>query len=1177
MSDVRWTPHQRAAIEDTGGTLLVSAAAGSGKTAVLVERAVRLMTDAQHPIDADRLLIVTFTHAAAEEMRARIADRLIKEASAQPQSAFLRRQRLLLGRANICTIDAFCMQLLKRYFAELGIPPDFGLADDAKIYEMRETVLAGVLEELYAESDFQDFAALYGRARSDDGAARAVLALYDYARTLPYPEKALRDVAVSYEGNARLCETAWGRRLLQEASDAASSAQRLLDTARNIVAGEPRLANYKAALENDNAFLAQLRCAIDARDWDTAASCVWNYTPGPLKAVRKFEGPEQKTVKALREEIKGIIQKKLAKLVFVCTEAEFDEDRRRIAPMARVIVRGAQMFSERFYADKLTEKLLEYSDFEHLALKLLCREDGSKTAVAHTVSNSFDAVMVDEYQDTNELQALLYQCLANDDTSNLFLVGDVKQSIYRFRLASPEIFVGKRDSFSPYQPGGPHPAVITLGENFRSAQNVIDQVNDVFSCVMSREVGGVEYNEEERLVFGGAADGYDGGPMELHFLELGTEEKGTHDAAAVADAVVRAKNTLSVRVKGGGTRPCGWGDICILLRGRKNFPLYEAELARRGIPVFADTSESPLEAPEVSPLLSMLRILDNPRQDIHLTAVLLSPMFSFTPDDLTALRLLRPKGSLYAALLASEEKKAQAFCEVLRTLRRLASSLSITELCDEIFARTHYFAAVGAMENGAARRETLRTFLAWAESVGSGLGGLSAFLRTVDSALERKTARNAGTPVLPQGAVSIMTIHRSKGLEFPVVILADASHRFNLRDTSGPVLFHPQLGMGMKLRTETGGLFPTAPHRALALAIDAESVSEEMRILYVAFTRARDKLIVTVPLKGNVEKQFAGLAMRLAVSGADTYALRQARSFDTWLTIAALLHPDGGELRRAVDAPPLSAFAARGRLQADIHTVGESQQDLPEPPPFCRTALPDEALLARLRENFAQEYPNAPLCALPAKVSVSELTHGALPTELARPAFLYKAGMTAAERGTAMHAALQFLDFDSACRDAAAEVERLAQGGWISEEAAKQIELPRLQMFLKSPLSQRMRTAKTLLREYAFLTAVPAVQVNSALPDAFAYAPVQVQGIADVVIVNGDTAEIADYKTDRGKTPEELCAMYAKQLLLYKAAVEKRLRVSVTRCTIYSFALAREIDVPLPAHPQAGHGPAGTL
>lgn len=1164
MSNIRWTPHQRAAIEDRGGTLLVSAAAGSGKTAVLVERAVQLITDGQAPIDADRLLIVTFTRAAAEEMRARIAARLAEEAAAQPQSAFLRRQRLLLGRANICTVDAFCMQLLKRYFAELDLPPDFGLADDAKIYEMRRAALADVLEELYESEQFRAFASLYGRARSDEDAAKTVLALYDYSRTLPYPEKVLRGVAAAYESDEPLGRTLWGRRLLQNASQAAESALRLTGAALKIVWDEPLLANYEAALESDRSFLTALRDAADTADWDTAASIAWAYKPVALRAVRGFDGPEKDLVTALRKEIKDIIQNKIARRIFVCTEAEFDEDRRCIAPMAAVLARGAQTFSERLYADKIAEKLLEYSDFEHLALRLLWCENGGKTAVARAVSSGFDAVMVDEYQDTNELQALLYQCLANDDMSNLFFVGDAKQSIYRFRLASPEIFIGKRESFAAYAPGGAHPALLTLGENFRSAQNVIDQVNDVFSCLMSRAVGDIDYGAGERLVFGGRQDGYDGGPLELRVIETGEADKTACDASAVADTIKRlVHDGFPVREKSGGTRPCGYGDICVLLRGRKNFPQYEAACTGRGIPVFADTSESPLEAPETSLLLSLLRVIDNPRQDVHLTAVLLSSMFSFTPDDLTALRLLRPKGSLYAALLSSEEEKASAFCGLLRTLRRMASSSSVTELCDEIFARTHYFAAVGAMENGAARRETLRAFLSWAAAVDSGTGGLSAFLRVVDNALLRKSAGSGGAPSLPRDAVSIMTIHRSKGLEFPIVILADTSHGFNLRDTGALVLLHPQLGMGMKLRARGGGLFATAPHSAVSAALNAESVSEEMRILYVALTRARDKLIVTVPLKEPV-KELSGIALLLSAgAGADAYTLRQAKSFSEWLCTVALLHPDCEQLRREIGSPALPLFSASGHMQAAVCRSQEETEEKSAPPEFRRTAPPDEALLGHLAENFAAQYPYAPVCALPAKVSVSELTHGAVQPVLARPAFLYKTGMTAAERGTALHAALQFLDFDRAKQDIDAEIERLASGGWISGEAARQIERPRLAAFLKSPLAERMRTAEKLLREYAFLTAVPAKRLDGTLPEAFAHTPVQVQGIADVVIVNGKTAEIADYKTDRGKTPEALLSAYARQLLLYKTAVEKRMGVRVERCTIYSFSLGHEVNVPL--------------
>ncbi len=777
MSAVQWTPAQLAAIEDRGGTLLVSAAAGSGKTAVLVERAVRLIMDETTPVAADRLLIVTFTRAAAEELRARIAVRLTAEAAAHPESAYLRRQRLLLGRANICTVDAFCMQLLKRWFAELELPPDFTLADDAKAYAMRQNALSAVLEELYEDADFCAFASLYGRARSDAGAA-----LYDFSRTLPHPDAVLDGICAAYENALPLCETAWGERLLASAGQAVQSALRLAGAACGAARRTPGLEGYLPALEEDKAFLDALYGFICAKRWDDAAAAAAGYRPAPLKPVRG-ELPGKETVKALREAVKETIER-LKKDVLLCTQAEFDADRARILPLARALVRGARLFAERLFADKLSEKALEYSDFEHLALRLLCDAHGEKTDTARAVSRGFDAVLVDEYQDTNELQALLYRCLANDDGSNLFFVGDVKQSIYRFRLASPEIFIGKRRGYAPYAPGGPHPAVLTLGHNFRSAGNVIDQINDVFSCLMSRAVGDVDYTREEWLVRG-TADAYDGGPMELVIVDESAENAARGDAGAVADAIARLVNgAFPVREKGGGTRPCGYGDCCVLLRSRANFARYEAELARRGIPAFADTGESPLTASEVSPLLSLLRVIDNPGQDVHLAAALLSVMFAFTPDDLTRLRVGAPRGSLYAALLQSEEPKAQAFLQTLAALRRMAAAASVAELCDEIFARTHYFAAVGAMENGAARRETLRAFTAWAAQMQGTAGGLAAFLRVVDSAVESGAVHGAAAPVLPKGAVSIMTIHRSKGLEFPVVILADTDRRFNLRDTS---------------------------------------------------------------------------------------------------------------------------------------------------------------------------------------------------------------------------------------------------------------------------------------------------------------------------------------------------------------------------------------------------------
>lgn len=1159
MAETRkWTSAQRQAIEDRGGTLLVSAAAGSGKTAVLVERAVRLICDEEHPVAADRLLIVTFTRAAAEELRGRIAERLAQEAAENPGSVWLRRQRLLLGRADICTIDAFCMQLLKTYFAQLDLPPDFGLADDATAYSLRNDSLMQTLEEMYEDPDFRTFADSYGRARSDAAAADAVLRLYDFLRTLPHPGRALRELCADYEEERPLEQTKWGDFLLRNAEEAVHNAQALLCSAQKIVDEEPALLNYAAALQSDQAFFEAMSSWLQKRRWDSALLCAQDYTPPSLKAVRGYDGADMEAVKALREEVKKV-HKELKEKIFLCTQAEFEEDRQRILPMLRALTKAVRGFEQRFFAAKLEQKVLEYSDFEHLSLHLLCTEDDQKTAVARAVSARFDAVMVDEYQDTNALQALLYRCLANDDASNLFFVGDVKQSIYRFRLASPEIFIAQRGAFTPYREGGPHPATITLGNNFRSAGNVIDSVNDIFTCVMNRQVGDVEYNADEML-YRGVPNEYDGGPLEIRIVDQGAKMTDLGDASAVAQAVRRlVQEKFPVREKNGGTRPCQYGDICILLRSRTRFSLYEQALEGQGIPVAADAGDSPLTASESAPLLSMLRIIDNPAQDVHVAAVLLSPMFGFDPDDLVRLRAAHPKMSLYGALTQSRDAKSMHFCRLMRHLRTLAATMPVSQLCDEILARTHYFAAVGAMENGAERRETLRAFVAWAGSVGA--GGLSAVIRMADNAIESGALPAAGMVSLPKGCVSIMTIHRSKGLEFPVVILADASHQFNLRDISNRVLFHPQLGIGMTLRAGEGGLYATAPHRAIGMALRAESVSEEMRILYVALTRARDKLILTVPAT-KPEKMLSELATQMAgAGGASPYLLSKANSFAPWICAAALLHPDCDELRALAGGATLPLYRAQGKMDASVEPLPEQEQ-AERASVFVRTAEPDGELLEKLRRNFEACYPRAALSELPAKLSVSGLAHGGEQPVLARPSFLYREGMTAAEKGTALHSVLQFADLKAACAHLKEEVERLISEKYIDAHIAAQLDEKRIERFFHTDLAKRMLAAERLLREYAFLTAVPAKYVQPEIAPAFQNQPVLVQGIADAVLINGDRAEIVDYKTDRGKSEEQFRESYAQQLLLYKAAVEKRLPVKVTACTIYSFELGCEIDVP---------------
>lgn len=1153
-----WTPAQRAAIEDRGGTLLVSAAAGSGKTAVLVERAVQLICDESAPVSADRLLIVTFTRAAAQELRARIAVRLTEEMAKRPGDAWLRRQKLLLGRADIGTIDAFCMQLLKRYFAKLDLPPDFTLAEDALSHSLRQSALAQTMEEMYEDADFAAFASLYGKARTDDFAASSVLAFYDFLRTLPSPHAAMEKFCRQYESDEPLGSTLWGKTLLSHAANAVDSAMAILKNAAALCREDEVLTkSYLPALEDDMAFVIALKALIDQGRWDSASVQAQSYKAASLRAAKGADEGIKEAVQTLRKEVKGILSG-LQEGVFFCTEEEFCADRARIAPLLRALARAVKRFEALFYQAKMEEKALEYSDFEHLALRLLCDENGGKTAIARQAAARYDAVMVDEYQDTNTIQAQLYRCLANEDESNLFFVGDVKQSIYRFRMADPRSFLQKKDAFAPYQPNGAHPMTITLANNFRSAENVIGAINDVFRTIMSRAVGGVAYEGDEAL-HAGIRDGYDGGPMEVLLAEDGdSDESG--DAQMIARRIVHmVREGFLVREKGGTTRPCNFGDFCILLRTRSHFTAYETAMTLCGVPACADAGEDPISSTEAAPLLCLLRVIDNPAKDVALAGAMLSPMFGFLPDDLAALRLSCPDTSLYGALLQSEDEKMQRFAALLHTLRRLAATEPVDILCEEILARTHYFAAVGAMENGTARRENLRAFTAFARTAGE--NGLAAFLRMVDHVLESGAPVASAPPVLAQGSVSIMTIHRSKGLEFPVVFLAQCERKFYMRDAYDPVVFHAELGVGLNLREE-GGLFSTVPQRAVCLLQKQETISEEMRILYVALTRARDKLFVSAAVK-SPESYLSKLALRLeGQGGAVPYLTQNASCFADWLCMAALLHPDAHSLRKCAGAAGLPLIAAEGSITASFSESQDGQEALPVQELQSR-AEPDKELYETLMRSFAAKYPDEALASLPVKLSVSELTHGGYAEQLQRPAFLQKEKMTAAERGTAMHAVLQFASFERAREDLNAELERLREGGWLTEHTVRHADRGALEAFLHSAVCKRMCSAKKLLREYAFFTAVPAKYVQADLDERFAMRPVAVQGIADAVLVFEDGVEIVDYKTDHVRDGEILREKYRRQLLLYRAALEKKLSLPVNKCTIYSLYLSQEIDVPL--------------
>ncbi len=1227
-----WTTQQQQAIEDRGGALLLSAAAGSGKTAVLTQRAVELIADEAHPLEADRLLIVTFTNAAAAELRQRMAAALDEKLARDPGSTWLRRQKLLLGRASVCTVDSFCIDLLTQHFTETDLPGDFTVIKAAEETALRQEALEQTLEEAYENAAFRQFASQYGRARSDAAAADAVLRLYDITRAMAEPERWWQGLAADYTVRTTPADTRWGAELLDAAAVQLDGVCLRLQYALSLAADAEDFAKAKEILTDELAQAQRIRDAVSARDWQlccdrsrTASFLRWPRMGKNADAARKGR------MKELRDNCKKAVLE-LQEKIFVTDTAEFLAEQELCLPMVQALAAAAQRFAQLLFEKKLELKAFGFDDFEHAALRLLQNEDGSRTPLAQELSLHYALVMVDEYQDTNDLQDRLYRMLAKPDGSNLFFVGDVKQSIYGFRDARPECFIEKKDAYAPYD-GVHYPATILLSRNFRSTAATLHAINDIFAPLFRRAVGGVDYAAGEELIPGLGATALEV-PVHMVLTDASPQEDAeaavaANDVDTVAQLIARMLAEGAPVRDGAATRPCRPGDFCILLRspGGKG-RLYTEKLESMGIGAFCRAEDELLSDPQVQLLLSFLRILDNPGQDIHLAALLLSPLYGFSPDDLTTVRLACRKGTLYAALLqmAGEDAGAapdanggitvpsdteaapqagvsapeadsrssartasgkaaptlsaaqspapsaaqasligriRAFLASLRALRRRALGMPVHGICALLLDETGLYHMAGALPGGESCQQNLRTLQSVAGEY-EGIGGLPGFLRLVDSAIRNgrplADRRGSGSPA---DRVQLMSIHASKGLEFPIVILADASHGFNTSDLTGNVLLHSELGVAFKLQEAgTRTLMPTLAVRALANRMQSQMAGEEMRLLYVALTRARDRLILSWCDK-RPSASLADRALTLAACDGrpDVFALRQTGLFGMghWLMLALLGHPDAAVLRRSADWPDLPRrMDTAGHFTFSIVPAAPAVVQTTAAP--VRTAAPDAALTAALRANFLTQPAAAP--PLPVKVSVSALSHKNAAPVLGKPAFLHKEGLTAAQRGTALHKFLQLADLAAARRDVGGELTRLVTDGYLSADTAASIDRAVLERFLHSPLVERMLAAPTLLREYEFISRIPAGLLADGTPTAQNSDTVFLLGIADCVLVYDGIAELVDYKTDHGKTPAQFLQTYAAQLALYRDAIEKRLNVRVTRSVIYSFDLGQEIEVP---------------
>lgn len=1179
---VNWTTDQRHAIECRKGSVLVSAAAGSGKTAVLVERVIRRLTDKDNPCSAEDLLIVTFTRAATAQMREKIGAAILKRLSEDPTDRHLRRQYMLLPFAKICTIDSFCNDLVRENFHALGISPDYSLLDNETAVIMKNDVCEAMLERAYEEDldgRFSELSDMMSSGSSDEDFAKLIIKMYDISTAYPFPDLWLDSLIGEYS-QPDINKSRWGgiiKKYVCDMLDYCVSSSRDVMTAME---SDPIVADaYGAAVQSDINMYAELREKINS-DWDEALEAFKTVKYMSLGRVPKgYESETKNVVTTARKKLKDLL-KKVPGIMCVSSEEHADDMRLLRDPVTKLIELVKQ-FGREYSAEKDKMNSADFSDILHRALNLLAVSDGSggyiKTDLARELSSHYIEILIDEYQDINEAQDMIFRAISADE-NNLFTVGDVKQSIYRFRQAMPEIFLRRRSTTHSFE-SGRYPLGITLGSNFRSRVGVTSCVNYIFRQMMSTEAGELEYDDSEALNAAAKYPERDTPDCELHVVTDKGNRADTLEAQAryVAKYIERTVREGKMLVtKGGALHPVSYGDFCILLRTAKNVSsVYANALSERGIPVFSPETGGFFEAAEISFILSLLRVLDNPVQDIPLAAVMLSPLFGFSAGELADIRASAKERleagetePLYRSVAVSADEgdeKAAAFLKKIESLRRLSLTLSAGELVRRVCEETGFDAIAGAMPDGERRRLNIGLLCDYAEKYeAAGNLGLSGFIRFID-----KVARTSGdlaTAARPSenaDIVRIMTVHQSKGLEFPICILADMQHAFNERDNTEPVLISSSAGLGMKRRTEDGiSVYDTASRRAAVITSERMGRSEEMRVLYVALTRAKENLVMVTSVP-NPEKGLAKVAVECGIGErANPFAVLRMNNFSDLVLTALMRHPAADELRKlsGVDVPIFLSEKDRFKLKVIVSdsesfmTESANEQKIAAKPVFFNEV--------QARLDYSD--PRSVLSSVPAKRAASDGSERGINREYfasSRPAFMSSGGLTPAQRGTATHKFMQFSNYAAARADIESELARLVDGGFLSEDEGKAVNIGAAKRFFMSPLAERIFASDNVMREKKFAALFPAKFFYPELTGEAAEEKIVVQGIADCVFVEDGELVIVDYKTDTGVDAEALLDRYSAQLEIYREALSQALGMPVKETLLYSFFMNSTVKV----------------
>ncbi len=1240
-----WTREQETAIYYRGDNILVAAAAGAGKTAVLVERIIQRVLDPIQPIDVDKLLVVTFTNAAAQEMRERINRALTRRYQENPTDKNIERQLLLLGKASISTLHAFCLEIIRQNYYQLSLPeglaldPRFRIADDTEAMLLKLEVLEELFEDKYAVEDgtFLELVEGFGGEKDDKILQDLVLKLYEFSRSQPDPALWLQHVQHSFRASLEDEATrSLFHSMLENIVISLEDGLEKLREAQRLALSPGGPAVYNKNLTEEIQLLEDI-LAKTKISWQEVFAAMQGFKFNPLKPCRtEVDEVLKKEVQQLREEVKKTLQQ-LSKEYFNRSPLELLEDMRDMAPLMGGLCHLVEEFSFRFLKAKLQRNILDFSDIEHFTLALLRKKEEGQwlsLPLAEKLRNRYEEVLIDEYQDINPVQEAILALVSRQDTErpNMFMVGDVKQSIYGFRMAEPRLFLAKYHTYGQ-QPGVRGKKII-LAENFRSRQEIIQGVNFIFRQIMSEKVGGIIYDREAELVYGAnypPRTGPGTAALEVHILEnnIDRDEKIQSETMEenAGDFYPENEDLDSVRLEArligrrilqlfsgegpeggpflvwdrgkGEYRPVTYRDMVILLRTTRGQAHTYLEVFRQlGIPAYAEVGTGYFAAQEVQIMIALLQIIDNPRQDIPLVAVLRSPIVSLAAEELAKIRLQRPYGDFYDALRLAARKESGRLGEELRTFlqklqgwRTYARRNSLVDLIWLLYRETGYYDYVGAMPGGKQRQANLRALLDRAKQYESTTyRGLFKFLRFLEKLEETNNDLGAARALGEnEDVVRIMSIHKSKGLEFPVVFLAGLGKRFNQQDLQQDILLDKELGLGPVWVDYRQRLkYPTLAKMAIKNKLRKELLAEEIRLLYVALTRAREQLILVGTLK-DCEKKIKswGKVVSRKEWELSPGILREAACYWDWLGPCLMRHRSGEPLRArdtslGCPAPSLAnypvefkiSFWDRNTLQitkeensGDYRTYLDKVRQL-EPVPIS----PVET--SGIMDRLAWSYPQRALVDIPAKLSVTEIKNRyqyLTQDQTASPAFVHwreltkrprflqdRKGLSASEKGSAYHLVMRHLDVSQELdrNNIEGQIRNMVEMELLTPAQGEAVDVHKIEKFFNTSLGQRMQKAEKLLREVTFTLALPVAELYVDVKD-YPGESILVQGTIDCLWEEGEGFILVDYKTDlvTVETLEKLRSRYHIQMMLYSRAVEQILKKPVQEKILYSFAL----------------------